>query len=103
MAHAGDAYLATIRQVIYARSTALATRELLVQLSQLGNRAGVIGAASMVLDELFSDAAAGPLDRPWSPGRADRWPQHELRLTAMVLRRYIGDGSSSRLDGLVVS
>ena len=52
--HAGDAYLATIRQVIYARSTALATRELLVQLSRLGNRAGVIGAASMVLDELFS-------------------------------------------------
>jgi glucokinase-like ROK family protein len=54
VAHAGDAYLATIRQVIYARSTALATRELLVQLSRLGNRAGVIGGASMVLDELFS-------------------------------------------------
>ena len=54
VARAGDAYLATIRQVIYARSTALATRELLVQLSRLGNRAGVIGGASMVLDELFS-------------------------------------------------
>ncbi|MEX1296391.1 MAG: ROK family transcriptional regulator [Candidatus Limnocylindrales bacterium] len=54
VAHAGDAYLATIRQVIYARSTALATRELLVQLSRLGARAGVIGGASMVLDELFS-------------------------------------------------
>jgi predicted NBD/HSP70 family sugar kinase len=54
VAHAGDTYLATIRQVIYARSTALATRELLVQISRLGSRAGVIGAASMVLDELFS-------------------------------------------------
>ena len=54
VARAGDAYLAKIRQVIYARSTALATRELLVQLSRLGNRAGVIGGASMVLDELFS-------------------------------------------------
>jgi glucokinase-like ROK family protein len=54
VARAGDAYLATIRQVIYARSTALATRDLLVQLSRLGNRAGVIGGASMVLDELFS-------------------------------------------------
>jgi glucokinase-like ROK family protein len=54
VAHAGDAYLATIRQVIYARSTALATRDLLVQISRLGNRAGVIGGASMVLDELFS-------------------------------------------------
>jgi glucokinase-like ROK family protein len=55
VSHAGDAYLATIRQVIYARSTALATRELLVQVSRLGNRAGVTGAASMVLDELFSE------------------------------------------------
>ncbi len=55
VAHAGDAYLATIREVIYARSTALATRELSVQLSRLGGRAGVIGAASMVLDELFSE------------------------------------------------
>jgi glucokinase-like ROK family protein len=55
VAHAGDAYLATIRQVIYARSNALATRELLVQLSRLGNRAGVTGAASMVLDQLFSE------------------------------------------------
>ena len=59
VAHAGDAYLATIRQAIYARSTALATRELLVQMSQLGNRAGVIGAASMVLDELFSEEQLG--------------------------------------------
>ncbi len=64
VAHAGDAYLATIRQVIYARSTAQATRELLVQLSRLGNRAGVIGAASMVLDELFSQARlAGWIDQ----------------------------------------
>jgi glucokinase-like ROK family protein len=56
VAHAGDAYLATVRQVIYARSTALATRELIVQLSRLGGRAGVIGAASMVLDQLFAEA-----------------------------------------------
>jgi glucokinase-like ROK family protein len=59
VAHAGDAYLATIRQVIYARSTALATRELAVQMSHLGSRGGVIGAASMVLDELFSEAQLG--------------------------------------------
>mgnify|MGYP001818189671 FL=1 len=55
VAHAGDAYLATIRQVIYARSTALATRDLQVKLSRLGARAGVIGAASMALDQLFSE------------------------------------------------
>ncbi|MGD8683493.1 MAG: ROK family transcriptional regulator [Chloroflexota bacterium] len=56
VAHAGDAYLATIRQVIYARSTALATRDLQVELSRLGARAGVTGAASMILDQLFSEA-----------------------------------------------
>ncbi len=54
VAGAGDAYLATIRQIIYERSAPLATRDLLVQLSRLGGRAGVIGAASMVLDQLFS-------------------------------------------------
>jgi glucokinase-like ROK family protein len=54
VAGAGDAYLATIRQIIYERSAPLATRDLLVQLSRLGGRAGVTGAASMVLDQLFS-------------------------------------------------
>lgn len=54
VALAGDPYLATIRQVVYGRSAPLATRDLLVQLSQLEGRAGVSGAASMVLDQLFS-------------------------------------------------
>jgi len=60
---------ATIRQVIYARSTALATRELLVQVSHLGSRAGVIGAASMVLDELFSEEQLGRWIDRGRPGR----------------------------------
>ena len=77
VAHAGDAYLATIRQVIYARSTALATRELLVQVSHLGSRAGVIGAASMVLDELFSMEQLG------------RWIDRG-RLTRERLERVLG-------------
>jgi len=54
VADASDSYLATIRQIIYARSAPLATRDLVVQLSTLGHRAGVTGAASMVLDQLFS-------------------------------------------------
>ena len=54
VAGAGDAYLAQVRQIIYARSAPLSTRDLLVQLSRLGQRAGVTGAASMVLDQLFS-------------------------------------------------
>lgn len=59
IANTGDAYLARIRQMIYGRSAPLATRDLEVQLSQLGDRAGVMGAASMVLDQLFSAAHLG--------------------------------------------
>ena len=54
VAGAGDTYLATVREIIYARSAPLATRDLVVQLSRLGNRAGVTGAATMVLDQLLS-------------------------------------------------
>ena len=54
VAHASDLYLATMRQIIYARSAPLATRDLVVQPSMLGHRAGITGAASMVLDQLFS-------------------------------------------------
>ena len=54
VAGAGDPYLATVRQIIYERSAPLSTRDLVVQLSRLGHRAGVTGAASMVLDQLFS-------------------------------------------------
>ena len=59
VANAGDPYLATIREAIYARSAPLATRDLVVKLSQLGDRAGVTGAASMVLDQLFSSRHLG--------------------------------------------
>lgn len=51
---AGDLFMASIRQVIYGRSLPLATRDLLVRRSELGDVAGLQGAAAMVLDELFS-------------------------------------------------
>ena len=56
VAAAGDLLLASIRQTVYARSLPLATRDLLVQRSSLGPAGGVIGAAAMVLDELFAPA-----------------------------------------------
>ena len=46
--------VAAIREAVYRRSLPLATRELLIQRSSLGNLAGVIGASSMVVDQLFS-------------------------------------------------
>jgi predicted NBD/HSP70 family sugar kinase len=59
VAHASDQYLAAIREVIYARSLPLATRNLAIQLSALGGLAGVTGAAAMVLDQLFSEELLG--------------------------------------------
>ena len=65
---AGNLFLATIRETVYRRSLPLATRALQIELSGLGEDAGVIGAATMVADELLgsgldllpaSDAAVG--------------------------------------------
>ncbi|MGZ8562890.1 MAG: ROK family protein [Candidatus Limnocylindria bacterium] len=59
VAHSGDQLLAAIRETVYRRSLPLATRDLVVQRSSLGALAGVIGASTMVLEQLFSrDALA---------------------------------------------
>ena len=54
VANSPDQLLAAIRETIQRRSLPLATRDLLVQRSSLGGLAGVIGASSMVVDQLFS-------------------------------------------------
>jgi len=54
VSEAGDGLLATIRQTIYRRSLPLSTRNLGVHRSALGWKAGVVGAATMVGNELFS-------------------------------------------------
>jgi glucokinase-like ROK family protein len=59
VANSGDQLLATIRQSVYGRSLPLATRELLVRRSSLAGRSGVIGAASMVVDQLFARETLG--------------------------------------------
>jgi glucokinase-like ROK family protein len=56
VATAGDQLLAAVREAVYRRSLPLATRDLLILPSELGGRTGVIGAAAMVADELFSPA-----------------------------------------------
>jgi len=57
VANSPDLLLASIRETVYGRSLPLATRDLLIQRSSLGSLAGVIGASSMVVDELFSREA----------------------------------------------
>jgi glucokinase-like ROK family protein len=54
VAQSGDQLLAAIRETVYRRSLPLATRDLVVQRSSLGALAGVIGASTMVLEQLFS-------------------------------------------------
>jgi predicted NBD/HSP70 family sugar kinase len=54
VAGAGDVLMASIREVVYGRSLPLATRNLQIRQSTLGDRAGVAGVASMVIDELFA-------------------------------------------------
>ena len=77
IAHAQEQLLAGIREVVYQRSLPLATRHLRIVRSQLDDRAGVIGAAVMVIDRVLSPAAidiaiaaAEPGKTAFSVGRA---------------------------------
>ena len=57
MAEAEQQLLAGIREVVYRRSTALSTTDLQIRTSDLGDRAGVTGAAAMVIDHLLQPEA----------------------------------------------
>jgi len=54
VANSPDQLMAAIRESIDRRSLPLATRDLSIQRSSLGGLAGVIGASSMVVDQVFS-------------------------------------------------
>jgi glucokinase-like ROK family protein len=60
----GDLILATVREGVYRRSLPLATRDLVVKRSTLDGIGGAVGAAAMVLDELFA------------PHRLGEWLEH---------------------------
>lgn len=50
---AGDQLLASIRETVFRRSLPLATRDLEIRLGEAADRTGLIGAAEMVITELF--------------------------------------------------
>jgi predicted NBD/HSP70 family sugar kinase len=54
LAEAGEQVLAGVRETIYSRSLPLATQHLSIRASELGDRAGVIGAAVMVVEHVLS-------------------------------------------------
>jgi glucokinase-like ROK family protein len=53
VASIGNQLLASIRQAVLRRSTALATRDLVIRYSPMGVEAGVTGAIHLALDHLF--------------------------------------------------
>jgi predicted NBD/HSP70 family sugar kinase len=57
IAEAQDHLLAGIREVVFQRSLPLATRDLTIANSRLGDRAGVVGAAIMVIDHVLAPDA----------------------------------------------
>jgi predicted NBD/HSP70 family sugar kinase len=57
IAEAQDHLLAGVREVIFQRSLPLATRDLTIANSRLGDRAGVVGAAIMVIDHVLEPEA----------------------------------------------
>ncbi|GAA2861818.1 hypothetical protein GCM10020220_058740 [Nonomuraea rubra] len=62
VAEAFGPLVSSIREVVYRRSTALATRRLRIEPSRLGAGAGISGCAVMVLDHV--PLARGPWTRP---------------------------------------
>jgi glucokinase-like ROK family protein len=71
VANSPDQFLASIREAVYRRSLPLATRDLLIQRSSLGGLAGVIGASSMVVDQLFARESIGRWIEAGDPGGAE--------------------------------
>jgi len=59
VAGVGGLLLAAVRQAIYNRSLPLATRNLVIQRSALESWGGIVGAANMVLDEVFTPGGPG--------------------------------------------
>ena len=54
----GPLFLAALRQSVYHRSLALSTRHLEIQYTPLGERAGLIGAGVLAMQESLREAAA---------------------------------------------
>jgi len=57
LAHAHEQFFAGVREVVYRRSTALATQHLELARSRLDDTAGVIGCAVTIVEQILSPAA----------------------------------------------
>jgi len=56
LSHAGEHLIAGVREIVYRRSLPLATQHLRIVQSRTGDRAGIVGAAVMVIDHALAPA-----------------------------------------------
>jgi len=70
LAHAQEQFFAGVREVVYRRSTALATQHLELARSRLDDRAGVIGCAVTVVEQILSPAAIDAMLAPATTAEA---------------------------------
>ena len=70
LAHAHEQFFAGVREVVYRRSTALATQHLQLARSRLDDRAGVIGCAVTVVEQILSPAAIDAMLAPTAEATA---------------------------------
>ena len=66
-AEVDDSLLAGVREVVYQRAVPLGTRSLRIVPSELGDRAGVVGAALMAIEHVLEPEA---VDRMLAGGAA---------------------------------
>jgi predicted NBD/HSP70 family sugar kinase len=57
LAGAYEPLIAGVREVVYQRATALATRQLRIEPSRLGDAAGLLGCATLALDHILAPEA----------------------------------------------
>jgi predicted NBD/HSP70 family sugar kinase len=103
VAQTGDTLLAAVREAVYRKSHPLVTRDLRIMRSQLGGSAGLVGAAQVVVEELF----APQLLREWvalgSPLKSTRMLEAlasaSTRLSAEPARAAPPVAKSSRQTG----
>ena len=66
VAKIGDAFIAAIREMVIRRSTQLATADLVIRRSVFGDQSGSVGAATMVVDSLYSNDRVAEMVRRFS-------------------------------------
>jgi len=94
VAQSGDILLAAVREAIYRQSHPLVTRDLRIVCSQMGDSAGLVGAAQMVCDELFATAMV----REWiTLGSPRRSPAFLAFLQAGKARERAASSGQARI------